>query len=385
MRFYTVVIHVLFLYVRLLLHTASAQSNSEYCLTPHNTNGECILLARCPTIVQLLKKKPLLPEDAEYLRRSGCGFEGMDPKICCPLETGTTTSSITTNTPHEDTQQYGDLLPSLSHCGHNEVFRILGGELSDLGEFPWMALLEYQTRNGKGFYCGGVLINSRYVLTAAHCIKGKDIPPSWRLISVRLGEHNTSSTTDCIQQQGAPLCADPPVDVPIESQIAHEKYDPYDMNQYNDIGLLRLTQPVETTSYVQPVCIPRDDLLQQSFVGKNMTVAGWGKTESKSASDTLLKLQIQVRENSECMSTYKSVRVNINDVQLCAGGVRGQDSCRGDSGGPLMKTITVNGSMNYYVLGVVSFGPSPCGMEGWPGVYTRVTKYVPWIISKLKP
>lgn len=85
------------------------------------------------------------------------------------------------------------------------------------------------------------------------------------------------------------------------------------------------------------------------------------------------------------MSTYKSVRVNINDVQLCAGGVRGQDSCRGDSGGPLMKTITVNGSMNYYVLGVVSFGPSPCGMEGWPGVYTRVTKYVPWIISKLKP
>lgn len=43
-----------------------------------------------------------------------------------------------------------------------------------------------------------------------------------------------------------------------------------------------------------------------------------------------------------------------------------------------------NKTFNYYVLGIVSFGPSPCGMEGWPGVYTRITKYVPWIITKLK-
>ncbi|KAI4468362.1 trypsin [Holotrichia oblita] len=286
------------------------ESNSEHCVTPHNTNGECILLARCPSIVRLLKKKPLLPDDAEYLRRSGCGFEGMDPKICCPLEAPTTTATITTNTPHEGqnysctfslklaqyikTQQYGDLLPSLTQCGTNTENKIVGGELADLGEFPWMALLEYQTRNGKGFYCGGVLINSRYVLTAAHCIKGKDIPPSWRLISVRLGEYNTTTDSDCIQQYGGTICTDPPVDVPIESQIAHEKYDPYDTNQYNDIGLLRLVQPVKTTMYVQPICIPRGDLLQQSFVGNNMIVAGWGKTESKSASDGLLKLRVSM-------------------------------------------------------------------------------------------
>lgn len=74
------------------------ESNSEYCLTPHNTNGECILLPQCPSIVRLLKKKPLLPEDAEYLRRSGCGFEGMDPKICCPLQAP---SPTTTSAPDE--------------------------------------------------------------------------------------------------------------------------------------------------------------------------------------------------------------------------------------------------------------------------------------------
>lgn len=70
---------------------------------------------------------------------------------------------------------------------------------------------------------------------------------------------------------------------------------------------------------------------------------------------------------------------------MCAGGLKGQDSCRGDSGGPLMGVLSVDRSQNYYALGVVSFGPSPCGLQGWPGIYTRITKYMPWIISKLRP
>lgn len=77
--------------------------------------------------------------------------------------------------------------------------------------------------------------------------------------------------------------------------------------------------------------------------------------------------------------------MNLGQGQLCAGGEKGRDSCRGDSGGPLM-TISADksGEINWYAAGVVSFGPSPCGMENWPGVYTRVSKYVNWIVSKLK-
>ncbi|GJQ66172.1 hypothetical protein Trydic_g4232 [Trypoxylus dichotomus] len=385
MRFDTViVVYVLFVCVSFLSHTVPAQKYSDQCTTAHDMLGQCVPLPLCPTISQILNKKPISRDDAEFLRRSGCGFEGLEPKVCCPIDapsTSTPTSTPTTNDP----QQYGDLLPGLKECGGSDESRIIGGELVDLGEYPWMALLEYQTRSGKGFYCGGVLINSRYVLTAAHCIKGKDLPTTWRLTSVRLGEYNTSSSKDCINVPGRLQCSDDPVDVPIEAQIAHEDYDPYDVNQYHDIGLLRLSRPVQKTSYVAPVCLPRGNMLRQSFVGNNMYVAGWGKTENKSSSDVILKLRIKVTENEECENTYRSVRVKINDVQLCAGGIRGQDSCRGDSGGPLMQALDIDGMHNFYVLGVVSFGPSPCGMEGWPGVYTRVTKYVPWIISKLKP
>lgn len=39
----------------------------------------------------------------------------------------------------------------------------------------------------------------------------------------------------------------------------------------------------------------------------------------------------------------------------------------------------------YYLAGVVSFGPSPCGLEHWPGVYTRVDQYTDWLLAHMRP
>lgn len=99
-----------------------------------------------------------------------------------------------------------------------------------------------------------------------------------------------------------------------------------------------------------------------------------------------LKLPVPVVSRSDCASVYSKASVDISEkLQLCAGGEKGQDSCNGDSGGPLMGPERLQDADNpvWHVNGVVSFGPVKCGMQGWPGVYARVTHFVPWILDTI--
>lgn len=219
-----------------------------------------------------------------------------------------------------------------------------------------------------------------------------------------MGEYNTETDPDCINNGFGEDCAPPPINIPVAERIAHESYDPNDVNQYHDIALLRLQRTAKFTGescytstnltikycffldYVRPICLPTsNEELRKSYLGQKLFVAGWGKTENRSESNIKLKVQIPVKQTSECSTTYSIANVKLGPGQMCAGGEKGRDSCRGDSGGPLM-TVSKdkNKEDHWFAAGVVSFGPSPCGMENWPGVYTKVSKYVNWIVSKLK-
>jgi hypothetical protein len=103
------------------------------------------------------------------------------------------------------------------------------------------------------------------------------------------------------------------------------------------------------------------------------------------ASNVKLQVWLPVISNEDCGRIYQQKRQNIGDGQLCAGGVEGKDSCTGDSGGPLMSTgiSSRDGRTRYFLAGIVSYGPVPCGKKDWPGVYTRVARYTDWILSRL--
>ncbi|XP_076480562.1 CLIP domain-containing serine protease HP8-like [Bombus vancouverensis nearcticus] len=393
----------------MLVAVAQFQGQSN-CASLYGVSGQCIGLRQCPQILNILQTRPLPPQTIDILRQIQCGFDSPNnPRVCCPIQTRTednsriNSNSGQQNTNNENTNnqntnnqntnnqntnnqnlQYdifnNPLLPT--ECGKDLTQRIVGGERAGLDEYPWMTLLEYLTLNGVYTACGGVLISQRYVLTAAHCVKGKDIPSTWRLQSVRLGEYNTDTNPDCIKDdENSEICADETVSVEIEEQIAHENYRPRSRDQKYDIALLRLSRDVTFTNYIKPICLPPN-----ASLGQRLSVAGWGKTENGSSSNIKLKLTLPIVDEVQCQMTYGNVGVALGYGQICAGGQKGKDSCRGDSGGSLMAVERDrNGSARWAAVGVVSFGPSPCGMPGWPGVYTRVIDFVPWILSKMRP
>lgn len=237
--------------------------------------------------------------------------------------------------------------------------------------------------------CGGALINTRYVLTAAHCISYSYFQPTWRLHSVRLGEWDTNTDPDCeVDATGYRDCAPPHQDILIEEYTIHEKYEAVSVNQWYDIGLLRLERAVAYSVFIKPICLPLDkDIRNRLYVNVSMDVAGWGLTENLTPSHIKLKVSVKGVDAKECAATYMGIQVQIKEeLQICAGGESGLDSCRGDSGGPLVGNIRSKERLDsYYVLGIASYGPSSCGLASWPGVYTRVGYFVDWIIQNLKP
>lgn len=233
------------------------------------------------------------------------------------------------------------------------------------------------------YYCGGALINQNYVLTAAHCLP-RD--PKIQLESVLLGEYDLRSNPDCDPADPTD-CADPVVEVPVQQIIKHEAYQ--DTQEHNDIALLRLQWSVRYSYFIKPICLPfAPALRQKNHVGERFDVAGWGRTEYETRSSIKLRVSVEGVDNGRCGSVYKGAvpQQVIIDSQMCAGGSSNRDSCSGDSGGPLMGQYKDNyGNSYWYAVGVVSFGPKTCGLRGWPGVYTRISKFLDWIEANVQP
>ncbi|KAK9878852.1 hypothetical protein WA026_003686 [Henosepilachna vigintioctopunctata] len=239
-------------------------------------------------------------------------------------------------------------------CGlPNQENRIVGGQPTGPNRYPWIVRIMY---NGR-FHCGASLLSKDYVLTAAHCI-GKLKRSKIRVI---LGDYDQSTTSD------SPAKLRHIVEV-----IRHRNFDTKSYN--HDIALLKLRKPVEFQENIKAVCLPQT--IDPS--GKLGTVIGWGRTaEGGMLPNIVQEVQVPILSLSQCRAMrYPASR--ITPYMLCAG-KGAMDSCQGDSGGPLI--IQNNGK--YEVVGIVSWGVG-CGRPGYPGVYTRVSKYLSWLRRNLE-
>ncbi|CAG4945651.1 unnamed protein product [Colias eurytheme] len=280
--------------------------------------------------------------------------------LCALVSTGKSFSKEAFRV-NEDTKVYDRLaekqLPPCKDCScgeRNEEPRVVGGTGSSVNAFPWIARLIYHN----SFGCGASLINDKYVVSAAHCVKGF----MWFMFRVKFGEHNRCTSKTMPEMRY------------VVKIIAHN----FTLTELsNDITLLRLNAPVEYSHAIRPVCIPPMESKSNTYTGVQATVAGWGAMgETGNWSCSLLEAQLPILSNEECKSTNYN-KTKIKDVMMCAGfpATAHKDACTGDSGGPL---IAENKDHAYELIGIVSWGYG-CARIGFPGVYTRVTHYLDWI------
>lgn len=186
---------------------------------------------------------------------------------------------------------------------------------------------------------------------------------------------------DCVQFNSARDCADPVQHFAVEEIIVHEDFLPEEMSflqRENDIALLRLSGNARYSEFVAPICLPSDSFPGTS-ADKKLIVAGWGRTLVSKRSPIKLKVSVPTYDFDMCKQVYGKRNIHLVESQMCAGGNYAQDSCNGDSGGPLMSRE----NSAWIAEGIVSFGLG-CGVER-PAVYTRVQSFLPWIRNNLRP
>ncbi|XP_050035684.2 uncharacterized protein mas [Dermacentor andersoni] len=282
-------------------------------------------------------------------------------------EIATALPSSTTRTP---SVAKGRRPPRPSTCGvkgvgsgsgpdRRHAARITGGKDSLPGEWCWQAAL---INSQNQYLCGGALIGTQWVLTAAHCVTS--LVRNGEPVFVRVGDHDLGSER---AHPGAQTRR-------VATTYIHHNHNGQTLD--NDIALLKLQGGVELNPRVCLVCLPARGAAPTA--GDRCTVTGYGYLgEGGPIALRVREAVLPIVEDRDCTAKINAVTEKqflMPASSYCAGGEKGDDACQGDGGGPMV--CLVDGF--YELAGLVSWGFG-CGRPDVPGVYVKVSSFIGWV------
>ncbi|XP_017469719.1 PREDICTED: brachyurin-like [Rhagoletis zephyria] len=232
--------------------------------------------------------------------------------------------------------------------------RIISGTPASSGQFPWQVILKLDPQDD--LLCGGSIISTIWVLTAAHCTYGQS---SMFLMFGTVLFNNPNALNMTATQL-----------------YVHPNYNDATLN--NDVSLIQLPTALTFSKTIQPIQLVPSSYANFNFIGQIAMIAGFGLTDDENLdfSNNLLYAQVEIINNNNCESVF-GANVVISST-LCAQGENGTDMsiCSGDSGGPL---ITTDRTGTWMQIGINSFVAEDMCTEGYPSGYARLTSFLGYI------
>ncbi|KAJ8942813.1 hypothetical protein NQ318_022827 [Aromia moschata] len=224
--------------------------------------------------------------------------------------------------------------------------RIIGGIEANIEDHPWQVSLQ----RSNSHICGGAIISSNWILTAAHCVSASLVAQ----YTIRAGSSYRSS--------GGSIYS-------LSSVRAHPNYNSWTIDY--DIAALQVSSPIQFGPGIQAIPLARAGT--GPVADAIAIVTGWGSTvEGGGGTNVLQEVDMPIVSQADCRNAYSQSA--ITDRMFCAGllGEGGKDACQGDSGGP----VVVNGILT----GLVSWG-NGCARPNFPGVKTNIPSLRPWVLE----
>lgn len=253
---------------------------------------------------------------------------------------------------------------------HEKIFG--GFSVDSSASFPWIASLREQFNKFVSKHiCGAAILSERFVLTAAHCVGYKNHTDNHALI-IRVGEY-AQDIKEGYEQ-----------DFNVEAVVSHKT-----SCISGDIAVIKIKPKsghgIIFNHYVTPVCLP--SLYTPYWNITTAMIGGWGNTEERTISNTLLLAEVPLVNPKKCRKLYREYDIHcpeqdhiIGNGLMCAGQLEGiSDACEGDSGGPMVANINDRGTL----LGLVSTGLD-CAKPNFPGIYADVQYYLKWIMDTMQ-